>query len=166
MSSIEINCSGSSTGPSVTQCWRNLKQLFLRYFAGLSPNNSPTSKLPAWEITRHQRVFHPRCEALIPCIKIEEGQLAQWFSSTSWRTTTVRKRPWRCGCPTTPGKIFWPWSRNCGPAPEAAAATRPLFWDRQRGGRGPRGQGGRDRADYCWRTDIVALHYVALKLLL
>ena len=93
------------------------------------------------------RAFHSRCEALVPCIKIGDNKLAQCYflnkltDNESWKEAMkmwVSDRPWK--------DILIPGhDRETVIQLRRQKTPRDLPRGQRRGGRGPRGQGGRER---------------------
>ena len=75
MACMIFHLRGSRLGPRVTQLLKNIKQFYgdisrpkLKQFTDFEAAHMRDNKTP--------RAFHSCCEALIPCIKIGDNQLA------------------------------------------------------------------------------------------
>ena len=78
MPSLKSNCRGSCLGLSVTQLWKNLKQFFSEIFSQPKPKQFTDFVAARMQDNKTPSAFHSCCEALFPCIKIGDNQLAQW----------------------------------------------------------------------------------------
>ena len=140
MPSLKSNCRGSCLGLSVTQLWKNLKQFFSGIFSQPKPKQFTDFVAACMQDNKTPSAFHSCCEALFPCIKIGDNQLAQWDFLNKLTHNDSQKEAMKMWVSVNP------WKDKLAMVEKLWFSSRGKWRHKTvRGGQGPQGQGGWER---------------------